>query len=343
MATQRLTLIHNPNAGDDRQPTVGQLHALLKEAGYKVRYQSAKEDGWEKALKRPADVVAIAGGDGTVTKVARRLIGRDVPIAVLPMGTANNISKTLGISDMPVTQLIRAWESARRVTFDAGIARGPWGERFFIEGAGAGLLTTAIPKASKSKTLEQLKETDAKVSYAQQIFHEHLADAPAMDVKLKVDGEDISGRFLLLEVLNIQYIGPNLFLAPDLVRNDGEFDVVMVLEKHREKLRKHIKQWQEGKLLPPEFKTRRGKRIDIRWTGFPLHIDDKLWPEKGAKKPKVPQDIQFEVEAEAVRFLVPAEVHEIQELARKNREKGVQIAEKNAARKKKGRARRSRR
>ena len=128
---------------------------------------------------------------------------------------------------MPVTQLIRAWESARRVTFDAGIARGPWGERYFIEGVGVGLLTTAIPKASKSKTLEQLTETDAKVSYAQQIFHEHLADAPAMDVEVKVDGEDISGRFLLLEVLNIQYIGPNLFLAPDLVRNDGEFDVVM--------------------------------------------------------------------------------------------------------------------
>ena len=59
MATQRLTLIHNPNAGDDRQPTVGQLHALLKEAGYKVRYQSAKEDGWEKALKRPADALPL--------------------------------------------------------------------------------------------------------------------------------------------------------------------------------------------------------------------------------------------------------------------------------------------
>src|SRR6185369_13146207 len=186
MATQRLTLIHNPNAGDDRQPTVGQLHALLKEAGYKVRYQSAKEDGWEKALKRPADVVAIAGGDGTVTKVARRLIGRDVPIAVLPMGTANNISKTLGISDMPVTQLIRAWESAQRVTFDAGIACGPGGERYFIEGAGAGLLTTSMPKASKSKTLVQLKETDAKVSYAQQLFREHLVDAPAMEIKAAV-------------------------------------------------------------------------------------------------------------------------------------------------------------
>ena len=163
-----------------------------------------------------------------------------------------------------------------------------------------------------------------------------------MDVKVKVDGEDISGRFLLLEVLNIQVHRPQSFSCAGSLRNDGEFDIVMVLEKHREKLRKHIKQWQEGKLLPPEFKTRRGKRIDIRWTGFPLHIDDKLWPEKGAKKPKVPQDIQFEVEAEAVRFLVPADVHEMQELARKNARKAAD-RRRNAARKKKGRARRSRR
>jgi diacylglycerol kinase (ATP) len=328
VATKRVTLIHNPNAGDDRQPTVGQLLALLKEAGYKTRYQSAKEPEWDKALKRSTDLVVVAGGDGTVTKVARRMIGKDVPIAVLPMGTANNISKTLGISDMPVTQLIRTWASARRVTFDAGCASGPWGKRWFIEGAGVGLLTTSIPKANKSRTLEQLQETDAKVSYAQQLFREHLVDAPAIEVNARVDGDDISGRYLLLEVLNIQYIGPNLFLAPDLVRNDGEFDVVLVREKHREKLRKHIKHWQEGKLLPPEFEKRRGKSIDIQWTGFPVHMDDKLWPERGEKKPKRPAEIRFEVESEALRFLVPADVHEIQELARKNREKGMQLAEK---------------
>ncbi len=333
MASPRITLVYNPNAGDARQPTIGQLQALLKEAGYKVRYQSAKEPGWGKALKRGTDIVAVAGGDGTVTKVARRLIGTDLPIAVLPLGTANNIAKTLGIVDLPVTQLIPAWKTATRVTFDAGIARGPWGDRYFIEGAGLGLLTTAIPVASASKTLEQLAETDAKVSYAQQIFRDHLVDAPAIEVEAKLDGEDVSGRYLLLEVLNIQYIGPNLFLAPDLVRNDGEFDVVMLTEKHREKLRHHIKHWQEGKMLPPEFKTRRGKRLELRWTGFPLHLDDKVWPAKGVKKPKAPAPIELEVEAEAVRFLVPEEVHALQELARKNKENGMQLAEKKAQRK----------
>ncbi len=342
MPRKRVTLIFNPNAGDNRQPTIGQVEALIREAGFKYRTQSAKEEGWTRLLKRPTDIVAVAGGDGTVTKVARRLIGKDVPIAVLPLGTANNISRTLGIVDLPVTLLIPSWKAGRRVTFDAGIARGPWGERHFIEGAGLGLMTGAIPKANKSKTLGQLTDTDVKVSYAQQIFREHLADQPAIEVKATLDGVDISGRYLMLEILNIQYIGPNLYMAPDLVRNDGEFDVVLVSEKHREKLRKHIQHWQAGKMLPPEFETLRGKRLEMEWTGFPLHIDDKVWPGKGGKKRKAKTRIEFTVESEAVRFLVPEEVHEIQETSRKNSEKGKQRAERESRRKKSARAARRR-
>src|SRR5688572_33046215 len=98
----KATLIHNPGAGDNKTATVGQSEALLKEAGYKVRYQSSKERRWHKALKKSADIIVVAAGDGTVGKVARRMIGKGVPLAVLPMGTANNISKTLGIADLPV-------------------------------------------------------------------------------------------------------------------------------------------------------------------------------------------------------------------------------------------------
>ena len=94
----KVTLIHNPAAGDDRQPSAGQLEALIEEAGHKVRYESTKEKGWTKALKKETDLVVVAGGDGTVAKVARRLIGEKLPLTILPMGTANNISKTLGIA-----------------------------------------------------------------------------------------------------------------------------------------------------------------------------------------------------------------------------------------------------
>jgi hypothetical protein len=47
-------------------------------------------------------------------------------------------------------------------------------------------------------------------------------------------------------------------------------------------------------------------------------MDDKIWPPKGEKKPAAPATIEFEVEPGAARFLVPADVHELQKLAEKN-------------------------
>ena len=314
----RATLIHNPAAGDDRQPTSGQIEVLMKEAGYKVRYQSTKEKGWAKALKKPADLIVVAGGDGTVSKVARRLIGSGCPLAVLPVGTANNISRTLGIADLPVHHLVRTWKKARHLKFDAGVVTGPWGERHFIEGVGTGLLTSSINELKDNKTIETLKDTGIKVTYAQQIFREQLDECPAIEIGAELDGEDISGRYLVFEVLNMAYIGPNLFLAPDIVRNDGKFDVVLLREKDRSRLQRHIKVWQEVKPWPPEFGSRRGSRLKLEWTGFPVHIDDKLWPSKEKRKTKPPVTIDLKIEPGALEFLVPEDVHEEQEQVRKN-------------------------
>jgi diacylglycerol kinase family enzyme len=318
---KRATLIHNPGAGDDKQPTGRQIEVLIEEAGYKVRYQSTKEKGWTKVLKKAADLIVVAGGDGTVSKVARRLIGTGYPIAVLPVGTANNISRTLGIADLPIHFLIRSWKSARHLKFDAGIVTGPWGERHFIEGVGTGLLTSSITELQDNKTIENLKDTGIKVTYAQQIFREQLDECPAVKIEAELDGEDISGSYLVFEVLNMSYIGPNLFLAPDIVRNDGKFDVVLLREKDRAKLHDHIRDWQEGKPWPPEFGSRRGSRLKLEWTGFPVHIDDKLWPNGEKKKPKPPVTIDLKVESAALEFLVPEEVHKEQEQARRSEAK----------------------
>src|SRR6185436_20576700 len=121
----KVALIHNPNAGDDSGPSTGQLQALIREAGHKVRLQSIEGRHWTETIDRKADLVVVAGGDGTVGEVARQLVGKGVPLAVLPLGTANNISRTLGIADKSVLQLIPGWASARRLHFDAGIATGP--------------------------------------------------------------------------------------------------------------------------------------------------------------------------------------------------------------------------
>jgi diacylglycerol kinase (ATP) len=304
----RVTLIHNPAAGDGGQPSGGQLEALIVEAGHNVRYQSVREKGWAKVLKKKVDVVAVAGGDGTVAKVARRMRGSGIPIAVLPTGSANNISRTLGIADLSVIELIPSWSSARCLNFDTGVATGPWGTRHFIEGAGLGFFTSAIGHIQANETMTQLNDTEVKLNYALQLLRERLDKAPATKVTASLDGKSISGDYILLEAMLMQYVGPNLHLAPDSIRDDGLFDVVMVAEADREALRDHLHDSEDGTLWPPEFKTRRGKHLRLEWTGFPVHIDDKVWPVKGKKRPKPQATIELEVEGKTIEFLVPKQL-----------------------------------
>jgi diacylglycerol kinase (ATP) len=305
----RVTLIHNPEAGDETRPTRGQLEALIKEAGHKVRYQSIKEGGWSKALKKQADLVAVAGGDGTVGKVARRMVGKKVPVTVLPMGTANNVSRTLGIAQLPITLLIASWEKGRRLPFDAGMADGPWGERHFVEGFGAGLFPRAVPHIDANETISDIEDVDVKVTYTLQILREYLDKCPATEVKGTLDGENISGRYLLFEAMLIQFMGPNLHLAPNILLDDGLFDVVMVHDHDREKLHEHLETWQEGALWPAEFATRQGAHLEIEWKGFPVHIDDKIWPREG-EEPKPAGRIEVTIEPKALEFLVPKDLPE---------------------------------
>jgi diacylglycerol kinase (ATP) len=302
----RVTLIHNPNAGDDTQPTAGQVVALICEAGHKVRCQSVKEPGWAKVLKKEADLIAVAGGDGTVARVARRLVGRGIPIAVLPMGTANNISKSLGLAGKPVHQLIREWKDARHLKFDAGVATGPWGKRYFIEGIGLGLFARTLPEIRKNKTMKHLSDAEVKVAYALQILREKLEDISARNLRATLDGKDISGKYLMLEAMNTRYIGPNLFLAPDVPHSNGRLDIVFVREKDRKKLARFLSTWQEGKMWPAGLGIGRGKRLEMEWTGFPIHLDDKIWPKKGRLDFRPPATIEVAVECGALEFLVPA-------------------------------------
>ena len=102
----RVTLIYNPDAGSDNQPTDEEILKLIRGAGHSAECQSSKEIGWEKALDKPVDLVAISGGDGSVGKVAKRMIGKHTPLAVLPMGTANNVANALGAADRQLDQLI---------------------------------------------------------------------------------------------------------------------------------------------------------------------------------------------------------------------------------------------
>jgi diacylglycerol kinase family enzyme len=296
----RITLVHNPKAGKQAM-SAAQLKKLLGDAGHDVRYQSAKEDGWKKALKKDADLVVVAGGDGTVGRVVRRMAGRGVPVALLPSGTANNIARTLGQLERPFEELLRGWETGRRVRLDVPVAKGPWGERNFVEGIGVGLFAHLLAGSE----LSQPRKSRRPVENALERLRRQAEQCEPVEVAAQLDGNDISGHYLMLETLNLPYVGPNLHLAPDSRPGDGHFEVVLVTEAERPRLVHYLGEWQQNRERLSVLPSRRGKKLELEWTGFPLHIDDKLRPKKSAEPGEMAGRVEARIGRDQVEFLVP--------------------------------------
>jgi diacylglycerol kinase family enzyme len=301
----RVTLIHNPSAGAHGRADLERLLGLLRRERHAVRYVSAKEKDWDRALAEPADLVAVAGGDGTVGRVAKRMAGAAMPLAVLPSGTANNIAHALGMAGRPLEDLVRGWPSARRIRLDVGVAKGPWGERTFVEGVGVGLFARAVPQADRSPTLDALERADAKVAYAVQLLRDELRRAPLLDIRASVDGRKVAGRFVMLEAMSLPYVGPNLHVAPDSSPGDGLFDVVLVGEAERGRLAEDLKSWQHEKPRLAVLPTYRGRQVELEWRGFAVHIDDEIWPGEGGQALEPPARIELRMHA-SVQLLAPA-------------------------------------
>jgi len=299
-----VTLIHNPGAGDQDEDGES-LRKLLRDAGHEVRYQSAKQDGWKRALKKPADLIVIAGGDGTVGRVIRRVADRGIPLALLPSGTANNIARSLEQVERPFEELVRGWEKARRVKLDVGVAKGPWGERNFIEGVGFGLFAGLLASHELEKKPKGKRRGAGGVETALRRLSKDATRVEAIEVTAKLDGRDLSGHYLMLEALNLRYVGPNMHLAIDSVPGDGEFEVVLVTEDERERLVHYLESWQDNRERLAVLPSHRGKRLQIEWTGFPLHIDDKLYPKKDPQPKEIAGPVEARLDGAAVEFLMP--------------------------------------
>ena len=299
----RVTLIHNPGAGSTGEKDAVKLEKLLSRAGHKVRYRSSKEPGWKRALRKPADLVVVAGGDGTVGRVVRRMVGRGVPVTLLPSGTANNIGRTLGLLERPFEDLVHGWETARRVQLDIGVAKGPWGERYFIEGVGAGLFGNLLARPKKKNA--KVGKPEDIVDRALRRLHDMTVHCEAVDVAASLDGGDISGRYLLFEAINLRYVGPNMFLAPESKPSDGLLDVVLVTEDERAHLLEYLNKWQDNRERRPQLPTRRGRRLKIEWTGYELHIDDKLYPREDDEHDEMSGIVEAWIQPTAVELLVP--------------------------------------
>jgi diacylglycerol kinase (ATP) len=299
----QVTLIHNPQAGDRDQPSGDILSGLIRQAGHEVNYQSSKADNWRAALEEPGDLVVAAGGDGTIGKVAKCLIGQGLPMAILPLGTANNIAKTLGLKDVPLEQLIETWTTAHRIAFDGAIATGTWGSIYLVESLGLGLFVNTM--AEVKKNLDRPDNADDQLAMALKMLQQQLAWCPAQALNVVLDGQDISGKYLLLEAMNIRYVGPNLYLAPDAGLDDGLLNVVVLRDGEQAQMADYLADCLAGRIYPAPVTLYRGKHLQIQGEGFDLHLDDQLLSKHQASYYPATA-VKVKVDPHALEFLLPA-------------------------------------
>jgi diacylglycerol kinase (ATP) len=274
-------VLHNPTAGDAEHHPEAIVSALEK-AGHDVEWQSTKEDDWEQALGRGAELLVVAGGDGTVQKVFRRMTGKDVPVTLLPVGSANNIARSLGFDDDDPGRLVRGWPTARRVACDVGSISSGKTQRCFVESAGGGVFADALGRAEET---DDDPVADEKIEQGLRLLQESLADARPAPWELSVDDHDLSGELVGLEVLNVRALGPRITLAPEADPADGLLDLVPIRNEDAAALAGYFDARREGRSpeLPgrsrelPAFDVCKAREIAFRPPpGTPLHYDDDV-------------------------------------------------------------------
>jgi diacylglycerol kinase family enzyme len=278
----KITLVHNPGAGDGQNSR--NLIRLMSEAGHSVRLASVKDD-WKAELRKAADLVAAAGGDGTVRRVALEAAARGLPFAAIPIGTANNIAKSLGLLG-DAGELIESWSESPRHAhpFDLGEAIAPWGEARFVEAVGAGLIGALIER--EDDVAEHGKFLGREMDRALHLLCELVRDAKPRRWIIEADGEEHSGLWFAVEVLNIRFVGPNLPLAPEAFPGDGKLDLVLLGEKDREALLAYLEDRMHLAAAElPEFRTLTAREFVIQApAGIRWHLDDRNWPKEALAK-----------------------------------------------------------
>jgi YegS/Rv2252/BmrU family lipid kinase len=216
----RLLVVVNPDAAraDISLPA---LAAWFEQTCEATVVTTRSRDHFTQILLRHGpehDRIVIGGGDGTITEAVPHLLALGKPLAVLPLGTANDFARSLGLP-LDVFAAARIAVAGRIHKVDAGLVNG----RLFLNVASVGVAAQVSEVQSKG-----LKRNWRLLSYAISLVRVAVRSRP-FRVELTIDGQwSWTGLVYQVSVANGRYHGGGLTVADHAAIDDGVLNVYFV-------------------------------------------------------------------------------------------------------------------
>ncbi len=217
-------LIYNPRSGHGNFPEfMDEAVAVFQNHGYECHLFRSSQPGAIKGhvehMPKP-DIIAVAGGDGTVNEVINSLQkrGLDVPVGIFPVGTANDFAGFLGMS-RDISLCAKMIASGRHQNVDLGVVNG---DRYFINVCAAGFLTE----------VSQQVDATAKNNFGKLAYYvkglEKLSNLTPIDVMITNSKTTFKERIYLMLALNTWGTGGFERLVPQASITDGQLEFLAV-------------------------------------------------------------------------------------------------------------------
>ena len=285
MTGTRALLLLNPRARRGRDAG-GDAAERLRSLGLDLTVLEIRDPAGLPELVRArapeADRLLVAGGDGTLNAALQGLAGTGVPLGIIPVGTANNTARTLGLpTDLDEACKIAAADRTRLIDL------GRVNERWFFTTASLGLSVAVTRLLTRD-----LKRRWGRLAYAYAAVRAVL-ERRAFDAEIVAGEQRLALRSVQIVVGNGRYYGSALPVAEDAEIDDGWLDLYAVEARSRWRLftlGPALKAGRQGER--PDVHTLRARKVEVR-TSVPktINVDGELGPRTPATFVVVPRSL----------------------------------------------------
>ena len=272
-------LIFNPSSGRHEEDNAARLadvvsrlraHGIEAKVGVKTSGAAAR-DLARKAVEAGDSLVVVAGGDGTIEDVATELIGKDIALGIVPMGTMNNLARSLGVPlEIEDACALIGMGTTRRIDIGRINASAGANAEYFLECAGVGLSAIAAVGGEAI-----VKRRWRAVPRALRKFFE----TKPCKMVVEMDGDVVEASTRIITVSNAPLMGNKMLAVPGGKMDDGLLDVQLYDGMDMTALVKHFKA--ASSKSPDDLKTYRVSKVRITSEEpMPANADMNVTPER---------------------------------------------------------------